>query len=179
MKTKEVTVTTTWYVSEVHPEFETNRPEYVDAIRWADANPVAWEIVLGKKSKVYGIDGDEYFGSDRGTGGGTAIARVHSFWRAIHRSQNRMEDGFDFFQWRAQFTLDHYKEKGFKTVHLKQWDGGYFRNTAKLGYTPKRAKEVIDAFERWCEHGFCRYELEHIELDGKIVRRYPKKRKVS
>lgn len=158
----------TVYRSEVLPEVSTENEMLAKSIEWADAHPVAWKIVTGNRSKAYGKSSSTYLGCSRGDGPGQILDRVHHFKCYVDGDGGR---GGDFWQWRAQFTLDHYNDNGFRGDYFYQFDGQYNRGCCVLDHTPSTRDEVIDRFLAWCDVGY-KFPTAAVKIDGKVVRTY-------
>jgi len=164
----EVVVTETRvYRSSVISEIVTENAHIAKAIDWADATPVVWKIVRGTRSKLFGQNGSEYYGYQRGPTLKAILERV------VKLHEEVTTPVVPFWGWRARFTLAHYGDKGFRTGFFQQFDGQYDRHCCSLDYTPKTLDECITEFRRWCDTGGCRYDTKAIKLDKKIVRRLP------
>lgn len=166
MKAEKIVIEETRYRSDVIKEIITTDSEIASVIEWADANPQVWKIVMGTRSKAFGRKSSEYLGCVQNSNEPIAILeRVRHFhtlfWtRTPHQS---------IFVWRAQFTFDHYGEKGFKGGFFQQFDEKYSHNCLTLDYTPETFAEVLDRFEAWMDQ---RIETVRITVDGKIVRTF-------
>jgi len=117
MVLREHTVTYWTFESEVRPEITTTNPELGKVIAWADTHPVAWNIVTGTRSKLFGRWSSTYLGWSRGDNAAKAVLeRLRCFKEIIEEEQNcdlrRM----------AQFTLAHYRDKGFCNGLFEQYD---------------------------------------------------------
>ncbi len=162
MKTSERTEVITCYTSEVNPEFTTELKQWGEIIEWADQFPVVYKIVGERShSKAFGMNATVYMGCQRGPTISGALSRLTSF-------KYELEKG-GFFGWRAQFTLEHYGEKGFTSGFFQEFDGKYDRGCTNLDYTPKTREEVLDRFLEWCREGYD-YGAVALKIDGKIVR---------
>ena len=154
----------TVYKSSVLPEVETLSASSAEAIAWADANPVVWKIITGKKSKAFGTPSNFYIGGRMSVlMPGAILHRVHVFKHECERP------GDEFFGWKARFTLRHYGEKGFTGGFFRQWDVKYSRGCSECDYTPETRDEVIDRFLAWCDVVGFRFETHGVTIDGKSV----------
>jgi hypothetical protein len=162
MKTTTRSITITTYISDVVEDISTEDPRYEEVIVWGDANPVAWQIVLGRESKVFGTNANTYPG---GRGRASALERLAVFKGEVERVPSDT-----IFGWRARFTLEHYGEKGFRGGFFQQFDGTFNRNCIDLDYTPATVDRVIERFYAWCKGG--PFETAAILLDGKAVRAF-------
>jgi len=158
-ETKQITKTT--YYSEIRPYTYTDDPEVADVIAWADVNRVAWDIVTQDKSKVFGRGSCEYIGwAQKSMETYAVLQRLVHFHDVLFQPQN------DIFKWRAQFTLDHYRDKGFTGGFFQQHDEKFPRACLSLDYTPELKEVVIDTFSAWCKN--C-YATVRITIDGQTV----------
>src|SRR5271157_4273957 len=97
MKTEVSNITITTYRSSKRPELSTPHKDQAEAIAWADANPVVWNIVSKhSKSATFGPKSSDYFGWMRGEGG--EIIRAAFFKRQTEET--------GIWGWRARFTLE-------------------------------------------------------------------------
>jgi len=154
---KQIVVVT--YRSSLFPEFETSSESVATDIAWADENPDAWDIVRGSKSAAYGKKSSKYMGCERGDEPRDVISRLRTFRRELERNE--------FFGWSARFTMEHYRDKGFRGGLFQQFDGQYDRGCAVLDYTPETLDNVVDAFLAWCGTTF---NTVAVTVDGKVVR---------
>lgn len=163
MKRTEEHVTIVHYTSEIHPEITSIASYAAPILEWADAHPVVWQIVMGTRSAPFGKRSSLYLGCDRGDAPASVLARAARFKEEIDRGDTT------FWGWRAHFTLDHYKEKGFRGGFFQQFDGTYDRGCAYLDYTPATREAVIDRFIAWCEAG-AHYPTREVRIDKQTVR---------
>ena len=168
MKSREIVSRTVVYCSDLYPEIETESRAYADVIEWADARPVIWQIVRGTKSDAFGRNSSEYMGCDRGDTPQAALARANRL-KDVLETGARGSKTSEFWRWRANFTVEHYGDKGFTGGLFQQHDGTYDRGACRLDYTPKTLKEVVDRFMQWCTDGPCRFPTVLVKVDGKVV----------
>jgi len=168
MTTKEIIMKTTIFQSEIMSVVETTDSELAKAIEWADANPVVWKIVTGTRSKAFGRNSCEYIGWAQGNKSPEAILERVRHFRTCLVGVNSVR----IWGWRARFTLEHYRDKGFKGGFFQQWDENYPRACMMLDYTPETFEEVTDQFENWMDKN---YRTAGITLDGKTVRTYDRR----
>ena len=168
MKTTKEHITRTWYKSESYPEIESCDSSDKEIIEWLDENPVAYLIVRGTKSKAFGRKSCVYIGwAQNNNSVGTIIEKL--------RTLKGESEGIRFsppgtiFQYRAQLTLKHYKDKGFTGGFFQQWDENYQRDCLTLDHTLKLLNEVIAEFEKWISNF---YATKKITIDGKVVREW-------
>ena len=155
-------------MSEVMPNIESMHDGDAEIIKWADANPVAWKIVTTKKSKPYGVGSSTYFGCiQRGGDASSVLGRLAKFYDDVHNNGVPAHTSEPFWQWRAKFTLEHFKDKGFKGGFFKLFDGQYDRNCAYLDYTPETREAVIDRFLEWCDPYYTKHS---VKIDNSVVR---------
>jgi len=153
MKTTEEQIKRVWYQSESHPEVESCDPRDKETIEWLDENPVAYCIVTGTKSRAFGRKSCVYIGwAQNNNSVGAIIEKL--------RTLKGESEGIRFsppgtiFQYRAQFTLKHYKDKGFTGGFFQQWDEEYPRDCLTLDYTLRLLDEVIAEFEKWISNSY-------------------------
>ena len=77
----------------------------------------------------------------------------------------------DIFGWRARFTLEHYRCKGFGGGCFQQHDGQYNRSCLNLDYTPDTLDEVIERFLAWCDVGY-KFPTASVSVNGKTIRKF-------
>jgi hypothetical protein len=70
------------------------------------------------------------------------------------------------FPWRARFTLDHYRDKGFRGGFFQQWDASFPRSCLTLDYTKDTLEEVIDRFCGWMDPY---YRSVRVTLNGEAI----------
>lgn len=184
MERVEEKVTLVSYRSSVRPEIETRQfredeessiASIAKLIAWADENPVAWDIVIGTKSKAHGRTSSRYLGSGRGTESCDVIYRLQQFEYELNgpiREHEAVRESI--FRRSARFTMERYRDKGFTGGMFQQFDGRYDRGALVLDYTPETRDEVIDRFLAWCGRDF---ETHAVKIDGKVVRDLTKKQK--
>ena len=171
MKTTKEHVTKEWYTSELYP-IESCEPRDKEIIEWLDKNPVAFEIVTKNKSKAFGKKSCVYIGWAQNNNSVRAvIEKLRTLKYVSEAKAARFSSPGDIFQYRAQFTLKHYKDKGFTGGFFQQLDKRYQRDCLSLDYTPALLDEVIAKFEEWMDD----YHITtQITIDGETVRRYKK-----
>jgi len=109
----------------------------------------------------------EYIGwAQRGKEPDAVLERVRHIHGRITRSPLRPEC---IFQWRAQFTLAHFRDKGFTGGFFQQWDANFPRSCLTLDFTPETLEEVINRFCGWMDR--C-HRTARITLDGETVRAF-------
>jgi len=150
--------------SEAYPHIVVDEQDK-NLIEWLDANPIALEIVNDTKSKAFGRKSCVYIGWAQNN------MSLKAQIQRLKRFKFELDGGWQkesIFHWRAQFTLTHYKDKGFTGGLFQQWDE-YPRDCLYLDYTPETLEQVIDRFEEWMSKV---YNTKRISIDGKTVREY-------
>lgn len=165
MKTRIETVRITHYISEVCPEIDVTSERWRDVIVWADETPNVWDMVRGTKSKPFGRNSSTYLGSGRGMDPEAICYRASVLASYLVRQG---PPNFDFFAWRARFSLEHYRDKGFRGGFFQQWDGEYMRGCQDLDYTPSTRDEVIARFVSWCDE----FKTREVWIDKNPVKRF-------
>ena len=113
------------YQSSVLPEVRTQNENLSRVITWADANPVAWKIVTNHRSKAFGLGSCVYIGwAQRSMAPEAILERVRHLYEVLH---GREYPNPSIFRWRACFTLEHYRDKGFTGGFFQQHDERYPR----------------------------------------------------
>ena len=173
MKTQQCTITYWTFQSDVRPEITTTDPHLAKVIAWADKHPVAWEIVTKERSKAFGVGSSEYIGwAQRSQSPEAILERLRHFKELVGGGDHwrRIREGDDsIFVWRARFTLEHYRNKGFRGGFFQQHDSNYPRSCLTLDYTPETFKGVLDRFCAWMDRS---YDTKQITVDGKTVRTF-------
>ena len=171
---QESQVTVVTFASSLHPEITSTRESDAEIIAWGDAHPNAWKLVTSKKSKVFGVNGDDYIACGRGESPANAIyrlAHVRNYYEFGNASPQHLGNGppsdENIFYWRARFAVDHYGEKGYRSGFFQQHDGQYSRGCIALDFTPSFCAEAIERFVRWCGDTF---PTVAVTIDGTIVR---------
>jgi len=166
MKTTKEHIARTWYRSESRPEIESHDSRDKEIIEWLDKNPVVFEIVTKNKSKAFGKKSCVYIGwAQNNNSVGAVIEKLRTLKGEAEAS--RFSSPGTIFQYRAQFTLKHYKDKGFTGGFFQQWDRKYQRDCLTLDYTPALSDEVIAEFEGWISDF---YTTKKITIDGEVVK---------
>jgi hypothetical protein len=146
-------------------------PEGARAVRWADRNPVAWEIVTTDTSKALGLGAPEYDGRERlSTDSEAVLARVVRLHGLVLEARQRRNS---LYAWRATFAMEHFHDPGFTGGLFAQCAGRKERFHLLLDYTPQTLVEVITRFAAWTYHGS---PVTHITLNGATVYEYPSRR---
>ena len=138
------------------------------AVRWADRNPVAWQIVTTDRSAL-GVGSTEYPDRIRHSNESTAIRdRVVRLHELVQES--RRWGCTSLLAWRATFAMAHFLEPGFASGLFQQFSGRTERFRLWMDHTPDTLDTVTDRFCRWQYHGWA---VTHVTLDGKTVRSFP------
>ena len=146
-------------------------PASARAVRWADRNPVAWEIVTTERSRAMGLGAPEYEESARlSTGSEEVLARVVRLHELVLEARKRPNS---LYAWRATFAMEHFHDPGFTGAMFAQCAGRKERFHLLLDYTPQTLVEVITRFAAWTYHGS---PVTHITLNGGTVYEYPSHR---
>jgi len=162
-ETHQITVVT--YYSEVKPDVYTDRIDIADVIAWADEHPVAWDIVTRKRSRVFGVGSCEYIGwAQDSMHPGPILQRLIHFYDLLHKPET------DIFHWRAHFTFEHYRDKGFKGGFFQQHDERSPRGCLSLDYTPELREEVINKFLEGCCNNY--YYTKRVTIDDETVKEF-------
>ena len=173
MKTQQRSIVERTFRSDVRPEIATESPELAEVIAWADDNPVAWEIVTRTRSKAFGTGSCVYIGwAQRNSAPEAVLERVRHFRELVDGGDcwMRKREGDDsIFVWRARFTLEHYRDKGFRSGFFRQHDARYPRSCLTPDYTPETLQQVLDQFCAWMDRY---YNTTRITVDGKTVRTF-------
>jgi hypothetical protein len=168
MKSMLYTEICTVYSSDVCPDVVTRNERDAELIRWADAFcPVVWKIITTNKSKAFGTHSCFYLGGIQGgLSSNSILQRLKAFHRELNRRSEDVHFPTDFFAWKANFTLEHFNDKGFTGGLFQQWDGKYNRGCSILDYTPSTLPDVIERFVTWCGGTF---ETRAVKIDEKVV----------
>jgi hypothetical protein len=173
MITTTETVTFKRFASEILHGIQTDNERLTEVIEWADKNPIVWKIITETRSKAFGRNSCFYFGCDqKSMESGAILSRAAHLKNELERP--RVYDGRqapidDFHLWKVKFTLEHYKDKGFRGGFFQQIDPqNYSRGCSYIDYTPATLSEVIDRFRAWCDVGY-KFETREIQIDKKVV----------
>ena len=159
---KRVTETIT-YGSLTRPEIVTSNPNFLDAIDWADANPLVWELTGPRsRSKTFGPQSSYYLGAHRGPSVAAWLGRVETC-----RRDRATPD--TIWAWRLAHALAHYRARDLRSGFFQQWDGAYDRHSLQLDYTPASRNAAIARFLAWCDAGGPRFETRGVKIDGHFV----------
>ncbi len=143
-------------------------PENARAVRWADRNPVAWEIVTTERSRAMGLGASEYDeGVRRSTDSEAVLARVVRLHELVLETRKRPNS---LYAWRAAFAMEHFHDSGFTGGLFVQHVGRKEHFHLLLDFTPETRAEVVARFSAWTYHGS---PVTHVTLDGEVVHRYP------
>jgi hypothetical protein len=156
--------------SEVRPGIETTYPDMAPVIEWADKNPHVYDIVTKKRSKAFGLGSCAYIGwAQKSPSPDAVLERLRHLHELIFDHSPPYYAPDNIFSWRAQFTLAHYRDKGFTGGFFQQHDGQYPRSCLTLDFTPETFEEVLDRFCSWVNPRSTKTVL----LDGEVVRSFP------
>lgn len=136
--------------SQARPEIiVTNERWDLPVLRWADAHPVVYEIATGCRSKAYGVGSCAHAGwAQRANTPEAVFERIRTIYDDVHDPLK----GLGIFRWRALFTLEHYRDKGFT--------GGTFAavlprearsSVLTMDYTPDLVLDVAQRFAAWVD----------------------------
>jgi hypothetical protein len=162
MRIEKEIIKRTKYTSDTHPEITSTNDRDAEVIRYLDNNPVVYEIVTKTRSKVFGKNSCDYIGWAQGNNSIPAILE------RIRHFKSRIDNNNGIFDWRARFTLEHYRDKGFTGGLFQQWDAKYPRDCMTLDYTPETLEEVVKMFVAWMSSF---YDTQRITIDGKEIKR--------
>jgi hypothetical protein len=154
------------------------RPEIVVAdekwdlpvLRWADAHPVVYDVVEpGSRSRAYGFGACSHIGwAQRGQDPAATFERVRTVYDDLHDPIK----GRGIFQWRAQFTLAHFGERGFAGgTFCTLTARGAHGDVLTMDYTPELLDDVALRFAAWADR--CRSPVAVVLARGRQeVRRW-------
>ena len=160
------------FQSEVCPGIVSYDARDRETIEWLDKNPVALEIVMKTRSKAFGKNSCIYIGWAQNN---NSISAVIEKLRTLKGESEgtRCSPPGTIFQYRAQFTLKHYKDKRFTGGLFQQWDENYPRDCLTLDYTPELFDEVLTEFEKWAD-SFHNTKKITVTINKKIVKEIKK-----
>jgi hypothetical protein len=138
--------------SQVWPEIVVTDGRYdLPVLRWADAHPHVYKIADGTRSKVFGRNSCAHIGWAQRCQAPTAVfERVRTLHDALHDPLR----GKGIFYWRAQFSFEHYEDKGFTGgvfFAVSETSRGY-SDLLTLDYTPALIDEVARQFAAWARN---------------------------
>jgi len=173
-------VETPLWRSDVRFEIETSSESEAVVIAWADKHPVAYDVVSSSKSKAFGLGASTYIGwAQRGKEPAAVLARLAHLRASVMGFKVHPRCALkDFWTWRARFTLEHFRDRGFTGGFVQEhcvWADGkeYPRHCTYLDLTPATLEEVLDHFVAWCESSN-RYEgRTRVTIDGREARSFP------
>ena len=170
-------VTTRQWRSQVRPEIVVTGEKYdLPVLAWADAHPHVYDVASNTRSKAYGRNSCAHIGwAQRSQAPEAVFERVRTLYRDLHDPLKGKglalgslpracrggaegacpEPAEGIFQWRARFTFEHYRDKGFTGGVFFSVTGtsrGY-GDLLTLDYTPALLDEVARRFAAWC----CKY----------------------
>ena len=156
----------TRYQSEAMPHIETTDPRLAEAMDWADTHPHVWDIVTRKKSKAFGLGSSVYLGCAQWRQDPNSVLdRLRHFYALVTPPPGKSQ-AETIFTWRARFTFERYRDRGFTGGFFQQHDACYPRSCLWLDYTPDTFELVLDRFRKWMDPY---YSTVRITLDGKTV----------
>ena len=150
MKQTETHSKTVIWRSDKRPEIHTTNPALVSIIEWADTHPCAWDVVTQTQSKAFGRYSCEYIGWAQGSLAPESVLERVRHLHDLAASRDSFQGPESIFAWRAQFTLEHYRDAGFDGGLFRQHDGKYHRHCLVMDYTPDTMEEVVTRFIEWC-----------------------------
>jgi len=168
MKVIKEPITIVSFQSEIYPEIFSYDARDREAVEWLDKNPIAFKIVTKTRSKAFGRKSCVYIGWAQNNNSVPAIIEKLRTLKGESEGTRFSPPG-TIFQYRAQFTLKHYKDKGFTGGLFQQWGKEYPRDCLTLDYTPALLNEVIAEFERWISNS---YATKKITINGKVVKEF-------
>jgi hypothetical protein len=137
--------------SRVRPEIVVTDERWdLPVLRWADAHPVVYDVVEpGSRSRAYGFGACSHVGwAQRGPDPAATFERVRTVYGDLHDPLK----GLGIFQWRAQFTLAHFGERGFAGgTFCTPTAGGVHGSVLTLDYTPELLDDVALRFAAWAD----------------------------
>jgi hypothetical protein len=168
MQTRIIHSAVTVWSSDVLPEVATDAPALAEVIAWADRHPHVWKIVTGARSKAFGLGSCEYIGwAQRGAAPEAVLERARHL-HGLVTGRDARPGPSSIFAWRARFTFEHYRDRGFTGGFFQQHDTRFPRLCLTLDYTPATLEAVLDRFLAWCERD---HPTDRVTLNGAIVRR--------
>lgn len=200
LESRKVTV----YSSEIRPKIETEDVEMAKVIAWADdEHPIAWDIVMSRKSRAFGIGSCVHVGwaqqgdSSEAVLERLCILRYYATYEPLpppalpknKRSQTKVLGRGRIWQQRpiiqhvsALFTLEHFEDPSFTGGFFRQhatWTDGesYSRSCIHLDYTLNTLEKVLDVFASWMDPYY--EKTTHITIDNVTKRIFPELKKIS
>lgn len=172
MKSELRTIRVMMYVSEVHPEIETENEQLAGIIDWADENLAAFDVVREMKSGVYGKAATRHPAWARlQDDAGAVIERL----RALRDDLKFDRPGQLFNRWQAEFILQHHSDPKLRSGLFQQhaiWTDGveYPRQCLIVDYTDASLEEALDRFHVWASFTESFRDATRITVNG-ITRR--------
>ena len=164
METTKKTIEQITYQSSAYPEIQSTSTRDAEAIEFIDKNPIVIDIITGDKSKAFGAESSVYIGWAQGNNSVSAIlTKVHTIMRVVSGEFIGSYKG-TIWNWRANFTIDHYNDKGFKGGFFQAHDR-FPRGCMSLDYTPDTLPEVVEWFYGWSGNK----DTQKITIDGKEI----------
>jgi len=136
--------------SQVRADIIVTDEEYdLPVLTWADTHPHVYKIAAGTRSKVFGRNSCAHIGWAQQSKSPEAVfERVSTLYRDLHDPLK----GKGIFRRRAQFTFEHYRDKGFTGgtfFAVTETPRGY-SSLLTMDYTPALIAEVARRFAAWC-----------------------------
>lgn len=172
MKIIKEPITIVSFQSEVYPEVFSYDARDRETIEWLDKNPIAFEIVTKTRSKAFGRKSCVYIGWAQNNNSVPAIIEKLRTLKGESEGTRFSLPG-TIFQYRARFTLKHYKDKKFTGGFFQQWDENYSRDCLTLDYTPELFDEVLAEFEKWISSFYSTKKIT-VTINKKIVKEIKK-----
>ena len=171
MQNHTVTRYETIYTSSVRPDVSSTDQRDIPVLEWADAHPIAYDVVTKKKSGVWRPGSSTYLGCSSGETSSAILFRLRTLKHYVDEHVAQGLVGRDnIFCWRARFSLEHFNDKGFKGGFFQEFDGKYPRGCIDLDYTPETKEEALDRFHAWCRSGYD-YGAKELWIDKKVARK--------
>lgn len=151
------------FQSEAYPEIFSYDVRDRETIEWLDRNPVAFEIVTKTRSKAFGRKSCVYIGWAQNNNSIPAVIEKLKTLKGEWEGTRFSLPG-TIFQYRAQFTLKHYKDKGFTGGLFQQWG-----DCLTLDYTPELFEEVLVEFKKWISSSYSTKKIT-VTINKKIIK---------
>lgn len=174
MKITEERITLRTYSSEKHPGIFSNNDRDGETIEWLDENPIAYSIVTGIKSKVFGKKSDLYIHWVQNNNSRLAIIEKLAKLKGDLKVEKWLVETWrnkeDIHNYRAKFALEHYNDTGFTGGFFQQWDGEKDWYGTTLDYTPELFNEVLKEFRKWIGFNSKTTRIT-VNTEGEIVKK--------
>ena len=172
MKVIKEPITIVSFQSEAYPEIFSYDVRDRETIEWLDKNPVAFKIVTKTRSKAFGRKSCVYIGWAQNNNSIPAIIEKLRTLKGESEGTRFSLPG-TIFQYRAQFTLKHYKDKGFTGGLFQQWDKDYPRDCLTLDCTPELFDEVLIEFKKWINSSYSTKKIT-VSVNKKVIKEIKK-----